>query len=76
MAQGRNTFMVVGDDDQSIYAWRGADSENLRLLKADYPRLKLVMLEQNYRSTSRILGAANQLIGHNPKLFELICTLR
>lgn len=70
LTQGRDAFTAVGDDDQSIYAWRGADSDNLRLLKADYPRLKVVMLEQNYRSTSRILDAANQLIGHNPKLFE------
>lgn len=70
LTQGRDAFTAVGDDDQSIYAWRGADSENLRLLKADYPRLKLVMLEQNYRSTSRILDAANQLISHNPKVFE------
>jgi ATP-dependent DNA helicase Rep len=66
----RDAFTAVGDDDQSIYAWRGADSENLRLLKEDYPRLKIVKLEQNYRSTSRILGAANILIANNPKLFE------
>ncbi|MCK9989673.1 MAG: UvrD-helicase domain-containing protein [Rugosibacter sp.] len=70
LTQGRDAFTAVGDDDQSIYAWRGADSENLRLLKADYPRLNVVMLEQNYRSTTRVLDAANQLIAHNPKLFE------
>ncbi len=70
LTQGRDAFTAVGDDDQSIYAWRGAGSENLRLLKDDYPRLKVVMLEQNYRSTTRILGAANMLIGHNPKLFD------
>ncbi|WP_137938898.1 UvrD-helicase domain-containing protein [Chitinivorax sp. B] len=63
-------FTAVGDDDQSIYAWRGANMENLRLLQQDYPNLKLVKLEQNYRSTSRILRAANSVIGNNPKLFE------
>ena len=70
LTQGRNSFTAVGDDDQSIYAWRGADSENLRLLKDDYPNLKVVKLEQNYRSTARILTAANTLIANNPKLFE------
>jgi ATP-dependent DNA helicase Rep len=70
LTQGRDSFTAVGDDDQSIYAWRGADSENLRLLRDDYPRLKVVKLEQNYRSTSRILQAANTLIANNPKLFE------
>jgi len=66
----RNQFTVVGDDDQSIYAWRGARPENLMLLKADYPSLKVVMLEQNYRSTSRILRCANVLIANNPHAFE------
>ena len=61
---------VVGDDDQSIYAWRGARPENLAQLQDDYPALKLVKLEQNYRSTARILKAANQLIDHNPHVFE------
>jgi len=70
LTQGRDSFTAVGDDDQSIYAWRGADSENLRLLKDDYPSLKVVKLEQNYRSTARILHAANTLIANNPKLFE------
>ena len=70
LTQGRDSFTAVGDDDQSIYAWRGADSENLRLLRDDYPGLKVVKLEQNYRSTSRILQAANTLIANNPKLFE------
>lgn len=62
-------FTAVGDDDQSIYAWRGADMENLRLLQTDYPQLKIIKLEQNYRSTARILRVANQVITHNPKLF-------
>ena len=70
LTEGRDSFTAVGDDDQSIYAWRGADSENLRLLKDDYPSLKVVKLEQNYRSTARILHAANTLIANNPKLFE------
>ncbi|MDP1609425.1 MAG: UvrD-helicase domain-containing protein [Sulfuritalea sp.] len=70
LTQGRDSFTAVGDDDQSIYAWRGADSENLRLLRDDYPSLKVVKLEQNYRSTARILHAANTLIANNPKLFE------
>ena len=66
----RNQFTVVGDDDQSIYAWRGARPDNLMLLKEDYPSLKVVMLEQNYRSTSRILRCANVLIANNPHDFE------
>ncbi|AUN96163.1 UvrD-helicase domain-containing protein [Pseudazoarcus pumilus] len=66
----RGAFTAVGDDDQAIYAWRGADVENLRLLQQDYPKLKVVKLEQNYRSSARILGAANTLIANNEKLFE------
>ncbi|ROS02011.1 ATP-dependent DNA helicase Rep [Sinobacterium caligoides] len=61
---------VVGDDDQSIYAWRGARPENLFQLQEDYPHLKLVKLEQNYRSTARILKAANVVIANNPHKFE------
>lgn len=64
------SLTVVGDDDQSIYAWRGAKPENLALLQEDFPRLKVVMLEQNYRSTSRILKAANTLIANNAHVFE------
>lgn len=66
----RAHFTVVGDDDQSIYAWRGARPENLAQLKEDFPRLKIIKLEQNYRSTARILHAANHLIANNPHLFE------
>ena len=63
-------FTVVGDDDQSIYAWRGARPENLAKLEEDFPQLKIIKLEQNYRSTGRILASANHLISHNPHLFE------
>ncbi len=63
-------FTVVGDDDQSIYAWRGAQPENLVMLKEDFPSLRLIKLEQNYRSSNRILQAANQLIANNPHVFE------
>lgn len=66
----RAAFTAVGDDDQAIYAWRGADVENLKLLKQDYPELRVIKLEQNYRSSARILHAANTLIANNEKLFE------
>jgi len=63
-------FTAVGDDDQAIYGWRGASLDNLAQLPRDYPQLKVVKLEQNYRSTVRILRSANALIANNPKLFD------
>ncbi len=66
----RGALTVVGDEDQSIYAWRGARPENLARLKEDFALLKVVMLEQNYRSSGRILGLANALIANNPHVFE------
>ena len=66
----RGCLTVVGDDDQSIYSWRGAKPENMSLLQEDYPSLNVIKLEQNYRSTNNILTAANALIANNPHVFE------
>ncbi|WP_392565558.1 DNA helicase Rep [Utexia brackfieldae] len=65
----RARFTVVGDDDQSIYSWRGARPQNLVLLKEDFPNLEVIKLEQNYRSSRRILKSANILIENNPHIF-------
>jgi ATP-dependent DNA helicase Rep len=70
LAGERGAFTAVGDDDQSIYAWRGANPGNLDELAHDYPALKVLKLEQNYRCSGRILRAANALIRHNPHVYE------
>ncbi|MBN6711785.1 DNA helicase Rep [Haemophilus haemoglobinophilus] len=66
----RACFTVVGDDDQSIYSWRGAQPQNMARLKNDFPQLKVIKLEQNYRSSQRILHCANILIANNDHVFE------
>ena len=66
----RALFTAVGDDDQSIYGWRGATIDNLKRLPQEYPRLLVITLEQNYRSTGHILRAANAVIAGNPKIFD------
>jgi ATP-dependent DNA helicase Rep len=68
LAGPRAAFTLVGDDDQSIYGWRGATLENLNRVAEDYPSLRVIKLEQNYRSVQSILAAANTLISRNPKL--------
>ncbi|MBL0711129.1 MAG: DNA helicase Rep [Colwellia sp.] len=70
LAGERGRLTVVGDDDQSIYSWRGAKPENLVLLGKDFPQLKLIKLEQNYRSSGRILKCANILIANNPHVYD------
>ncbi|MAA74836.1 MAG: ATP-dependent DNA helicase Rep [Salinisphaeraceae bacterium] len=69
LAGPRGAFTVVGDDDQSIYAWRGASPENIASLSQDYPQLEIIKLEQNYRSCGHILEAANRLIEGNERLY-------
>ncbi len=66
----RGALTAVGDDDQSIYAWRGAQPRNLRLLAEDFPQLRVIKLEQNYRSMQRILRIANHLIARNSRTFD------
>ena len=70
LAGPRAALTTVGDDDQSIYAWRGASTANIQNLQSDYPHLRVVKLEQNYRSSQRILQSANHLIKNNTKLFD------
>ncbi len=70
LAGNRAAFTAVGDDDQAIYAWRGASIENLHNLRSDFSNLKVIKLEQNYRSSQRILAVANHLINHNTKVFD------
>lgn len=70
LAGERGELTAVGDDDQSIYAWRGARPENLALLQRDYPQLRVIKLEQNYRSSGTILKAANQLIENNSHVIQ------
>jgi ATP-dependent DNA helicase Rep len=70
LAGNRAAFTAVGDDDQAIYAWRGASIENLHNLRNDFSNLNVIKLEQNYRSSQRILTVANHLINHNTKVFD------
>lgn len=70
LAAARGALTAVGDDDQSIYGWRGAHPENLAALARDFPALRIIKLEQSYRSCGNVLAAANALIARNPRTFE------
>ncbi|WP_422667465.1 UvrD-helicase domain-containing protein [Buchnera aphidicola] len=70
LTNNNSHFTLVGDDDQSIYSWRGAKLDNILSLKKDYPNLKIIKMEQNYRSSGRILKVANSLISNNINNFQ------